>query len=249
MKSLAVSMTDGAGAPAIVPDALHLTTEGVPDPTDEGLLLEPLDDLEPEEVEDGGDVDVAEVAVQAEEVEVAEDVASGFDPVRLYLRQMAQNGLLTREGRASAFPYALRKLSQVQLQDELDPRRRATGYQTLSALRDELQVLFSVLAMLGSEDETEARRAYEIGMESMLPGIRPPYAKPGHWPPRLDQALTRLDRLQPAAKEMLVEALVRTISHDLRMTVPESELLRAICAVLHCPLPPLYGAAEADRGS
>jgi hypothetical protein len=79
----------------------------------------------------------------------------------------------------------------------------------------------------------------------MLPGIRPPFAKPGHWPPRLDQALTRLDRLQPAAKEMLVQALVRTISHDLRMTVPESELLRAICAVLHCPLPPLYAASAA----
>jgi hypothetical protein len=26
------------------------------------------------------------------------------------------------------------------------------------------------------------------------------------------------------------------------MTVAESELLRAICAVLHCPLPPLYAA-------
>lgn len=158
------------------------------------------------------------------------------------------NGLLTREGRVSAFPYALRKLSQVQLQDELDPRRRVTGYQTLSALRDELQTLFSVLAMHGSEDETEARRAYEIGMESLLPGIRPPFARPGHWPPKLDQALTRLDRLQPAAKEMLVGALVRTISHDLRMTVPESELLRAICAVLHCPLPPLYAAPVAAAG-
>jgi hypothetical protein len=28
------------------------------------------------------------------------------------------------------------------------------------------------------------------------------------------------------------------------MTVPESELLRAICAVLHCPLPPLYGGVR-----
>ncbi len=155
----------------------------------------------------------------------------------------ALNGLLTREGRASAFPYALRKLAQVQLQDELDPRRRMTGTLTLFAARDELQVLFSVLAMHGSEDEQEARRAYEIGMEMLLPGIRPPFARQSHWPPRLDQALTRLDRLQPAAKEMLVEALVRTISHDRRMTIPESELLRAICAVLHCPLPPLYAAA------
>jgi Zn-dependent protease with chaperone function len=152
------------------------------------------------------------------------------------------NGLLAREGRVSAFAYALRKLSQVQLQDELDPRRRISGSLTLHGARAELQVLFSALASHGSEDETEARRAYEAGMGDLLPRIRPPYMNPGHWPPRLDQALTRLDALQPAAKEMLVKAMVRAVSHDLRMTVAESELLRAICAALHCPLPPLYHA-------
>jgi hypothetical protein len=77
----------------------------------------------------------------------------------------------------------------------------------------------------------------------MLPGvIRPPFLKLNHWPPRLDQALTRIDRLQPQAKSQLVQALALTISSDQRMTVPESELLRAVCAVLHCPLPPLYAA-------
>ncbi len=152
------------------------------------------------------------------------------------------NGLMSREGRVSAFAYAMRKLSQVQLQDELYPRRRISGYQTLAATRDELQVLFSALAAHGSEDETEARRAYEAGMSELLPRARPGYQKLGHWPPRLDSALTRLDSLQPAAKEMVVKALVRTVSHDLRMTVAESELLRAICAVLHCPLPALYSS-------
>jgi hypothetical protein len=86
--------------------------------------------------------------------------------------------------------------------------------------------------------------AYEAGMEVILPGIHPPYARLAHWPPRLDQALTRIDRLQPAAKSRLVQALAATISHDARMTVPESELLRAICAVVHCPLPPLYTASQ-----
>jgi hypothetical protein len=155
------------------------------------------------------------------------------------------NGLLTREGRISVFAYSMRKLSQVQLQDELDPRRRVAGSLTLAAAREQLQILFSVLAMQGSEDETEARRAYEIGMAELLPQLRPPFKREGHWPPRLDFALTRLDALQPAAKEMLVRALVRTISHDQRMTVAESELLRAICAALHCPLPPLYAAPRA----
>ena len=112
-----------------------------------------------------------------------------------------------------------------------EPQRRA---------RDELQVLFSALAMQGSEDEAAARQAYEAGMSIMLSGIHPPYARLGHWPPQLDRALTKLDRLQPAAKSQLVEALAAAISHDGRMTAPESELLRAVCAVLHCPLPPLY---------
>lgn len=56
---------------------------------------------------------------------------------------------------------------------------------------------------------------------------------------RPDEPLLRR-RLQPAAKERLVGALVVAISHDGRMTVAESELLRTICAVLHCPLPPLW---------
>jgi Zn-dependent protease with chaperone function len=152
------------------------------------------------------------------------------------------NGLLVRENRASAFSYALRKLAQVQLQDNLDPRRRAAGYLSAQGARDALQVLFSALALQGVEDEAAARQAYEAGIEIMLPGIRPPYLRMAHWPPRLDEALTRIDRLQPDAKNRLVQALAATISHDARMTVAESELLRAICATLHCPLPPLYAA-------
>ena len=153
------------------------------------------------------------------------------------------NGLLVRENRASVFAYALRKLAQVQLQDNLDPRRRPSGHLSALGARDALQVLFSTLAMQGAADEGAARQAYEAGMSIVLPGIHPPLAKLPHWPPQLDQALTRVDRLQPEAKNRLVQALAATISHDARMTVAESELLRAICATLHCPLPPLYAAA------
>jgi len=150
------------------------------------------------------------------------------------------NALLIRENRVSVFSYARRKLAQVQLQDNLDPRRRASGYLSAQGARDELQALFSVLASQGSEDEAAARAAYEAGIRLLLPGIHPTLLRLPHWPPKVDQALTRLDRLQPKVKEQLVQALAATISHDQRMTVPESELLRAICAVLHCPLPPLW---------
>ena len=36
-----------------------------------------------------------------------------------------------------------------------------------------------------------------------------------------------------------VEALTHAIAHDRRVAVVEAELLRTICAALHCPLPPL----------
>jgi Zn-dependent protease with chaperone function len=153
------------------------------------------------------------------------------------------NGLLIREGRVSIYAYALRKLAQVQLRDELQPGPRAFDL-SISSVAEDLQALFSVLALSGSEDETEARRAYEIGMSQLMPMQRPPFQRLAKWPQRLDLALNRIDRLVPAGKELLVQALVRTISHDLRMTVAESELLRAVCAAVHCPLPPLDAAVQ-----
>jgi Zn-dependent protease with chaperone function len=153
------------------------------------------------------------------------------------------NELLIREGRVSIHAYALRKLAQVHLRDELQPGTRAF-HVSIAGVAEDLQALFSVLALSGSEDETEARRAYETGMAQLLPMRRPPFQRLADWQPRLDVALNRIDRLAPAGKEMLVQALVRTISHDLRMTIAESELLRAVCATVHCPLPPLDTAMK-----
>ncbi|MFL6618511.1 MAG: M48 family metallopeptidase [Povalibacter sp.] len=154
------------------------------------------------------------------------------------------NGMWMREGRMSLHSYVVRKLAQVHLRDDLDPVGRANTL-PLRSVTAELQVLFSVLAQHGHQNEIEARRAYEAGMHLLLPRERPDYAGAANWPAQLDVALSKLDRLVPLAKEQLVEALVRTIGHDQRLTLAEAELLRAICAALHCPLPPLIETAGA----
>lgn len=148
------------------------------------------------------------------------------------------NGMLQREGRISLQSYVLRRLAQVHLRDDLDPRGRV-GRLPLNAVSADLQILFSVLAQNGHQNENEARRAYEAGMHHLLPRERPAYAAPGNWSHQLDVALSRLDKLVPPAKEQLVDALMKTIAHDQRLTIGEAELLRAVCASLHCPLPPL----------
>jgi Zn-dependent protease with chaperone function len=149
------------------------------------------------------------------------------------------NSMLQREGRPSLQAYSLRKLAQVHLRDDLEARTRI-GRVSLNAVTSELQTLFSVLALHGATSETDARRAYEAGMHTLLPRERPSFAVVANWQAPLDIALSRLDQLAPVAKEQLVEALAKTVTHDQQMTVGESELLRVVCATLHCPLPPLF---------
>jgi len=50
-------------------------------------------------------------------------------------------------------------------------------------------------------------------------------------------------------KEELVKALTVTMSHDGKVTVSEAELLRAVCIILHCPLPPFVLDAAIWPGS
>jgi Zn-dependent protease with chaperone function len=153
------------------------------------------------------------------------------------------NALLLREGNVPIFAYALRKLAQVQLRDELEPRTRRGGL-SLSAASDDLQLLFSVLADSGQPDPALARQAYEAGLQQLLPQHVADFQRNANWASQLDRALSRLDRLTPSGKQALIEALVRTISFDQHMTVEEAELLRAVCATVHCPLPPLVAQAH-----
>jgi hypothetical protein len=75
----------------------------------------------------------------------------------------------------------------------------------------------------------------------VLPQHRPAFHEVAEWPAKLRDALARLVHLRPFAKKVLIEGMVRCIAHDRTLSVAEGELLRTVCAVLHCPLPPLLG--------
>lgn len=152
------------------------------------------------------------------------------------------NGMLQQDGRVSLRSYVLRKLAQMHLRDDLEPAARSRRL-TLSAVQGDAQVLFSVLAQHGHNDEISARRAYEAGMHRLFPRDRPAYGVAANWAGPMDLALSRLDQLAPIAKEQLVEAMVATVVHDQQLTIGEAELLRAVCAGLHCPLPPLVSTS------
>ena len=102
-----------------------------------------------------------------------------------------------------------------------------------------VHTLFAILAAQGTADDAHARRAYEAGISVVLPEHHPSFREVGSWPQALGDALARLANLRPIAKKVLIEGLVRCIAHDQKLSVEEGELLRTVCAVLHCPLPPI----------
>jgi Zn-dependent protease with chaperone function len=158
-------------------------------------------------------------------------------PQRRALAQIA-NDLIHADSRLDVFEFCLAKLLETLLNDELQART-PHGTLSLEDAQNEISVLFVTLAQLGAHDDNSARMAYEAGMSSVLPMRRPPYQHLYDWPKRLSDALPRLEELHPFAKKATIEGLVKTIVSDDVMTVEEAELLRAVCALLHCPLPPL----------
>ena len=149
------------------------------------------------------------------------------------------NQLALIDGKGAIEDYCLGKLIGVQVVDALDPSKaRPSGSQKLPALAAELADVFAIVAEYGSENEADAERAYLLGMHEVTPDAIPAYAQRKEWSLALDKALPKLDQLMPAGKELLVRGLTQAISADGVVTVVEAELLRAICAALHCPLPP-----------
>jgi Zn-dependent protease with chaperone function len=150
----------------------------------------------------------------------------------------AVHAMVHADGQVSLFEYCLGKLLEVQVRESLDPARHARfGRRKPDNLKQEFATLLAVVAQSGSDDPAATQRAYLGGLQRVLPRDHLPYAPPANGVLALEDVWEGLDALDPLAKQVMVESITAAISHDGRVSVAESELLRTICGVLHCPLP------------
>jgi hypothetical protein len=159
---------------------------------------------------------------------------------RAELRSAAQQFALA-DDRIDVFECCLTLLLEAALRDGLEYTDEH-GSRSLMQAADAACNLFAVLAAQGAVDAASAPRAYEAGVKHVLPHHFRPYVAVERWPEVLRQSLRELAQLRPFAKRVLIEGLVRTVAHDRKLSVPEGELLRTVCATLHCPLPPILAA-------
>jgi Zn-dependent protease with chaperone function len=152
----------------------------------------------------------------------------------------AMQALIDADGRVALDEYCLATLIRLQVIEALSPASvRVIGRVKLPQASAEIAALLAIVAKYGHDDEVTAQRAYVSAMNEILPSATLAYSAPSDWAGALDRALAKLDLLAPAGKEVIVRGLTRAISEDGKVSVAESEMLRTICAALHCPLPPL----------
>ncbi|MGH8107599.1 MAG: M48 family metallopeptidase [Arenimonas sp.] len=152
--------------------------------------------------------------------------------------------LVHADGQIDLYEYCLGHLLGTQVRDLLDPSKTGrVGNKRLKDVAVQASTLMAVLAQVGHNSTADAQRAYLAGMERALPRENIGYQVTRSFVEALESVWPALDSLEPMSKELLIEGLVASISHDNQINIAEAELLRTVCASLHCPLPPMLEMA------
>ncbi|OOC10910.1 MULTISPECIES: M48 family metallopeptidase [Thioalkalivibrio] len=173
---------------------------------------------------------------------------------REQLQELVES-LIHADGRVSAFEYALGRLLNRHLMDAGKPGDDgAGGHGRLDRHHEEARFLLAVLARHGHPGDPDAGRAALTAGIERIEGQAPAAVDfPEAWTESegsrawagvLDQVLDTLDALRMADKERLVRAMLTTVTHGGQVRTAEVELLRAMAASMHVPLP----LAEFDAG-
>ena len=107
----------------------------------------------------------------------------------------------------------------------------------------DVALVASVLAWSGATEEAGVTRAWRAarGSEPLLPAAQT--AAHLCTLDALDESLQRLSNAKLGTKRKLVDACVACVAADGQTTVEEAELLRAVCASIGAPMPPIATAA------
>ncbi len=117
----------------------------------------------------------------------------------------------------------------------------------LTAVAAETTALISCLAHIGHDNDEETTHAFDLASAELASdGIKPQLMPKSECSLKvIDAALVKLAQASPSVKKRLLSAAMTCVGADGKVTVGESELLRAIADSLDCPIPPIaVGAIE-----
>ncbi len=167
-----------------------------------------------------------------------------MDPYRLGMLQQALHEWSHADGRVDLHEYCLVHLFRMYVREITQPgARRLMGAARLFDCRVQFGLLCALVAREGGASDDRARSLWQAVMDRAIPGHGLTYTVPSAWQTTLDSQLAVLDELRPEHKKIVVSSLSAIILVDRKVTLAEAELLRLVCACIHCPLPPFIDTA------
>jgi hypothetical protein len=147
--------------------------------------------------------------------------------------------LVRADDRLALFEWSLHHILLRHLKPQFEPVRPVrTSYWGMQRLGQPCSVLLSTLAYVGHEDD-QAAQAFAYA-DDLLPEV------PMKLLPRdqcnlhqLQDALEQLQQVASKQQQRLIDAAAACICADREVSTREAELLRAVCDMLDCPMPPL----------
>lgn len=151
------------------------------------------------------------------------------------------DALVKADNRITPFEFVLTRI----LANHLAPKAQRAGrirFRRFKALRDDIQVLFSLLTHVSGARDDEAVQLFRAATASMLDEDLALLPAKRCKLPAIEEALENLGHSTPMIKATLFNALADLVLADGEVRAGEAELLRAICTLLDCPMPPLESA-------
>lgn len=150
--------------------------------------------------------------------------------------------LVRADERIGLFEWCLHKVLLRHLKPQFEPSRPAAlTHYGLQQLGRECSVLLSALAYASKHADSVV---FEAGAQH-LPEVNArllPLEECGL--DALDASLDKLSRVAPKHRGRIVDACAASICADADVNVVEAELLRAICDIIDCPMPPLVAGQQ-----
>jgi Zn-dependent protease with chaperone function len=162
-------------------------------------------------------------------------------PQLSYLIELAGR-LIEVDGEIDLYEYCFYRILVSNLGQSLDPSRRQKHRRaTREPVRRAAIDLLRIVAQQGHANDAGRESAFQVGIAVFGEwGGKFAYeAKHRDSVAVLDRSLEMLLALNGEGKQMLLEAVSAVVMWDKVLTITESELIRAICASLNCPLPPI----------
>jgi Zn-dependent protease with chaperone function len=158
-----------------------------------------------------------------------------------YLLSMTTR-MMETDGEIDLYEFCFHRMLTSKLGKAREPGKQPSRRRPRRAqLQSAAIALLRILAEYGHDSDEASRAAFLAGIATLGDWAQDfEYTEGSRFTISvLDDSLDVLQGLNSEGKESLLRAITTTAGHDTRLTVAEAELIRAVCATLDYPLPPI----------